>query len=112
METAEDVTGPEITSPADVTFSEGTTGNTISWTATDANPDEYRITRNGDLAESRTWISGSPIIYDIDALTSGSYVFVMTVSDEADMIWMKYPTCSITTPPLMIYPMLGRFGMG
>ena len=52
--------------------------------STDANPDEYRVTRNGDLAESGTWISGSPIIYIIDALTAGSYVFVMMVSDDAD----------------------------
>ena len=83
VETAEDVTGPEITSPADVTYNEGTTGNTISWTATDSNPDEYRITRNGNFADSGTWISSSPIIYNVDNLDAGSYVFVMTVSDDA-----------------------------
>ena len=41
--TVSDATNPTTTSPTDVGYSEGTTGNNITWTGTDTNADYYRL---------------------------------------------------------------------
>ncbi|MHA1734897.1 MAG: zinc ribbon domain-containing protein [Candidatus Thorarchaeota archaeon] len=82
-ETAVDVTGPELNSPADVQYTFGTVGNSISWTATDDNPGTYEITRDGSTIDTGSWKSGSPITVSIDGLAVGSYVYVITVRDDA-----------------------------
>ena len=84
--TVTDTTNPSITnSPSDLTLEAGYTGQSLSWTATDANPDYYEIELQGSgvVAGSLPWTSGDPITYNIpDSLAAGVYVYTVTFTDE------------------------------
>jgi parallel beta-helix repeat protein len=65
---------PVISSPADITYVVGSTGNIISWTATDIDADSYYIRRNGTQIQlSQEWISGTAITFNVDGLEEGVY---------------------------------------
>ncbi|RMG28551.1 MAG: hypothetical protein D6732_18575 [Methanobacteriota archaeon] len=68
-------------SPGSVSISEGTTGNTLSWNATDPFPDRYEIFRNGTAVDTGTWADNSLITVNIDGLASGVYNFTILVND-------------------------------
>jgi hypothetical protein len=75
---------PTITAPADITYLAGATGNSISWTATDATVSSptYSITRNGTIVVNATaWTSGTAIVYSVDGLSVGNYAIQITVLD-------------------------------
>jgi len=80
----DDDVAPVLTSPSDITYTQGTTNNEIRWRATDENPDTYTIERDGAVIDSGYWTSGSYIVLDIDELhSSGSpYYFVIRVEDD------------------------------
>ncbi|XOA42827.1 MAG: NosD domain-containing protein [Candidatus Nealsonbacteria bacterium] len=80
----QDVTNPILDSPDDVTYEEGTTTNSISWTATDNNPDTYIIYRDGLEIDSGTWTSGVAITINVDGLAVGSYNYTIVVTDAFD----------------------------
>jgi len=73
---------PSITHPNDKTFSEGVTGNEITWVATHDSPDDYYIYQDGSLVESGYWSSGISIAYTIDYLLKGDYTFTIYVWDD------------------------------
>jgi hypothetical protein len=83
--TVEDTTNPVITvSPSNFTVEYEYTGQSISWTATDANPNTYTIDLfgTGTVAGPTTWTSGSAITYNIpDGFSVGSYIYVVTFTD-------------------------------
>ncbi|MHA1909107.1 MAG: phospholipase D-like domain-containing protein, partial [Candidatus Thorarchaeota archaeon] len=81
--TVYDGTSPILNHPDDITVDIETTGNTLSWTATDIHPDTYSITMNGELHSSGDWVSGEEISINLDNLASGEYTFVITVTDES-----------------------------
>ncbi|MHA2367147.1 MAG: DNRLRE domain-containing protein, partial [Candidatus Hodarchaeales archaeon] len=66
---------PTIDQPADFSYIEGETGNNISWTGTDDNPDTYTVTRNGTGVGSDVWTSGVPINISVDGLSPGVYYY-------------------------------------
>ncbi|MBA7591623.1 hypothetical protein ES708_33783 [subsurface metagenome] len=70
-----------LTSPADITYNEGSTGNEIIWTANDFNPTSYSITNNSIEFESGNWIDGQVFTIDIDGLAIGEYTYVITIYD-------------------------------
>ncbi len=72
---------PNIIDPLDVEYVENQVGNSISWSATDDNPDLYSILLNGEEIETGTWISGSEITISIDGLDVGIYEYICTVYD-------------------------------
>ncbi|MBN1216912.1 MAG: hypothetical protein JXA99_15910 [Candidatus Lokiarchaeota archaeon] len=74
---------PTISHPDDFSYTQYTKGNTISWTASDQFPDNYRLTRNGSNIESHSWISDVPIIINIDNLPDGLYLYQIYVYDKA-----------------------------
>ncbi|KKM26865.1 hypothetical protein LCGC14_1580470 [marine sediment metagenome] len=81
-----DVIEPEIIdSPSNFTIFEGYTGESISWTATDANAGNYTITRDVTTVVTTTnWTSGSPVVYNIpDGLTQGFYEFTIDFKDTS-----------------------------
>ena len=57
-----------------------TTGNVLTWIASDEYPDRYRIEIDGYLLSSSSW-NGDPITTNLDALSVGSYSYVITVYD-------------------------------
>ena len=88
--TVEDTTNPTITSTSsDLTVELGYTGQNVSWTATDLNPNTYTIELNGSeiVAGPTVWISGEAVIYDIpDDLAAGVYVYTITFTDDSGNI--------------------------
>jgi len=74
-----DMEAPIISNaPGDFTVEAGYTGQSISWTATDPNPDTYTIELlgTGIVAGPTAWTSGNAINYDIpDGFSVGSYIY-------------------------------------
>jgi len=65
----------------------GYTGQSLSWTATDANPDTYTIELNGTgiVVSSTPWASNTPVVYNIpDGFSPGIYVYTITFTDEGE----------------------------
>jgi hypothetical protein len=76
-----DDTSPSLDSPADVTYIQGTTGNSITWTALDLHPGTYIVYRGGIEVDTGSW--SSTIEVDVDGLGVGSYNYEIVVADEA-----------------------------
>ena len=75
---------PSVSSYGDIYYTEGSTGNQITWYAYDSNPNTYTIyDNNGYLVASGSWSSGSPINYNVDYLSAGSYYYTLTVYNTA-----------------------------
>ncbi len=75
-----DGTAPTISSPSDIEYEEGDTGNQISWTATDLHPVSYEIFINGSSIGSYDWTVDT-IIVSVDGLAVGTHLVTLTVTD-------------------------------
>lgn len=67
------------------TVEAGYTGQSLSWTATDANPDIYTIVLPGSgiVAGPTVWTSGYTINYNIpNEFSVGSYIYTDTFTDD------------------------------
>jgi len=73
---------PTLNQPSDVSYTEGETGNSISWIATDTDPSTYTISQDGFQIASGSWNSGSSIVIDIDGLVQGTYQYTIEVFDQ------------------------------
>ena len=83
--TVQDTTAPVFTNvPADLTYELGTTGHSLSWTATDLQNDSYSIYQNDVIIDSNNWDSGSVISISVDNLPVGSYNYTIVVSDKSE----------------------------
>jgi len=71
---------PVISDVMDTAIDVETTGNVLTWIASDEYPDRYRIEIDGYLLSSSSW-NGDPITTNLDALSVGSYSYVITVYD-------------------------------
>ncbi|MFX1298245.1 MAG: ABC transporter substrate-binding protein [Promethearchaeota archaeon] len=72
-----------INHPEDITFTEGSTGITITWIITtnlEINP-TYDFYINNILSDSDSWHSGIPIIVNLNNLTVGSYEYYINASN-------------------------------
>ncbi len=74
---------PSITHPADVTYTVGRNGNTISWTITDVTTNicTYTIYCDGTLIATGSWTSGIPVTISVDGLARGMYNYTIVVTD-------------------------------
>jgi len=84
--TVDDTTSPNIISaPSDLTVEFGYTGQNLSWTTTDANPNAYTIELQGSgiVAGPTAWTSGITIIYNIpDGFALGVYIYIINFTDD------------------------------
>jgi hypothetical protein len=95
---------PAVDHPADVEYTVGDTGNSIIWHPSSELPLSYQIRRNGSLVLSQGW-SGSAINYNVDGLSTGTYVFQIkaldragyTVIDEVSVTVLAATTTTTTT---------------
>ena len=80
----EDPDDPAITvAPIDAAVANNYTGESLSWTATDANPDLYTIWVNTtEVASDVAWTSGTPVVYNIpDGLGTGIHTYRINYKD-------------------------------
>jgi hypothetical protein len=97
---------PSISSPSDISYVAGATGNSISWTVTDltTTTTNYKIYRNGTQMTSASWISGIAIVYGVDGLNVGSYNITIIATDgrggevsDTVIVTVTAPETSTTT---------------
>lgn len=77
-----DNTDPGISSPSNAIIFVGVSGNEISWTISDQNPDSFELYQDDVLVNSGSWWS-TPWTYshDLDGLAEGEYTFTLAVYD-------------------------------
>ncbi len=100
-----DTSLPSIDQPADMDYEEGTTGNTITWTPSDAHPSHHVVYRNGTEVASVSW-DGSSITVEVDGLSVGIYNYTIVVYDISGN-WVSdevIVTVIDTTPPMIDHP--------
>ena len=79
-----DTTVPTISNPFDIVYTEGQTGNMISWTAEDLYPSNYEIYVNDSLIKEGFWNSSiEHITINADGLSPATYEFRIRVSDTS-----------------------------
>ncbi|MBD3404635.1 MAG: hypothetical protein GF411_00690, partial [Candidatus Lokiarchaeota archaeon] len=93
--TVTDTVDPSVSSPADLQYTEGETGNTIEWTVDDMEPDSYELTLNGTLFQSGSW-NGSAITINVDHLSPAVYIFTLTLYDETGLSSSDSVTVTVT----------------
>ncbi len=81
LDTITDIIVPTLSTPSDITYEQGTTGHSITWIATDINPDICTIYKDGIEITSGKWTSGIPITTNVDVLSIGSYTYSIVVFD-------------------------------
>lgn len=77
-----DTTSPELSSPEDISYEEGSTGNTITWEASDLTPSHYNVTIDGMPQVNAEW-NGRDIEINVDGLSVGDHSVQITVYDQA-----------------------------
>jgi parallel beta-helix repeat protein len=82
--TVQDTLAPGIVGSGDITYTEGETGNTISWIISDGNPSLYQVYRNDELVEEGDW---TELVHTldllVDGLSHGTYVYRLDLYDQA-----------------------------
>ena len=83
---------PVIGHPSDYAYVQESTGNVIVWQASDLNPVNYTVYRNGMVHDAGLWTSGNMTV-DIDGLAAGVYNFTLCVFDvflnsASDTVWV------------------------
>jgi hypothetical protein len=65
---------PQISQPANLTYYNFVTGNTLSWTVSASinSSTSYNLTKDGVIISSGMWVTGTPITLNVDGLTVGS----------------------------------------
>lgn len=76
-------TPPDLSSPADISYEVGSTGNEIVWNVGDQDPGFYNVTENGTLYEPGYWTNGT-ISIDIDGLAIGVYEYAIFLYDGSE----------------------------
>jgi hypothetical protein len=109
--TINEIDAPVISaSPSDIILESGYSGETISWAATDDNPNTYTVELQGSgIVEGPTaWSSGLTILYDIpNGLAVGEYFYTINFTDD----YGRYVTDTVkvtvqdtTDPVITSYP--------
>jgi hypothetical protein len=96
-----DVNPPTMNNPSDVSYEQGTTGNSITWTPADSNPYWYNITLNGILtSHDDSWLGGN-IVMNINGLALGTHTVICYVYDLEGLVASDIVEVEVTTtaPP-------------
>lgn len=98
-----DGTPPNITSYGNQTYEGGSTGDNITWTATDNYPAYYEIYNDSVLLVNSTWTSNVNISQVISSLTLGQFNFTIIVFDQSgnNITSTIFVTIVDTTPPVI-----------
>ena len=78
---------PVLSTPVDLTYMEGTTGQTITWDLVDDNPINYTILIDNQKKEFDYLTNATEnISYILPTLTKGTYIVAITVIDEDNQL--------------------------
>ena len=82
-----DRTGPTLDHPADISYSVGETGNSITWNPSDEHPVSYQVLLDGTLVKAGDWNSTSDqVTVIVDGLDVGAHNYTIIVTDIAGNI--------------------------
>lgn len=103
-----ETTPPELSSPEDLVFEEGTTGHVITWVVGDRYPGNYTIYTDSRQVDAGSWTNGT-IPWNVDGLKQGTYNVTLVVEDSAgnrvsNTIWVTITAPE--TPPLPELPVI------
>ncbi|TFH07321.1 MAG: hypothetical protein E4H14_08780 [Candidatus Thorarchaeota archaeon] len=73
---------PSVNHPSNIEYTEGETGNSIVWLGYSEMPYEYIIEMDSSPVHTAVW-NGGTVSYNVDGLTNGTYVFSITLYDDA-----------------------------
>ena len=98
-------TPPSVSGPGTITYEAGSSGNSITWTASDSYPDSYQIWLDDIVNETGIW-DGSNIVFDIDGLDPGSHNITIVLEDKAGNISTDYVEVTVddTIDPNIVAP--------
>ncbi len=93
---------PSISTPDDILYTEGQTGNVIVWECSDGSPYLYSILLNGSEIESGNW-DGSNILVSVDGLVADVYSYTLELMDHSlnevsDTVIVTVEAAQNTTP--------------
>jgi len=99
---ADDIYEPVISTPDDLSFAEGATGKSVTWTVNDVNADTYSISVDTVEDETGSWTDGQSIAYDVSAFTVGTYQVELEVTDSngnsaSDVVTVQVTAAETTT---------------
>lgn len=116
---------PEIvSSPEDIEYNFGTTGNILGWIVTDLDSGNYSVYIDDTYVTTGTWTSSLPVEISIDGLSVGSHIVEIRFSDGSGNIVLdtvSVVVIDVTTdssetttglPTNGGFPILGIVGMG
>jgi len=113
MEMPLDLTPPTISQPADINFSEGSTGHSIVWNISDENPRNYTVWMNDTVHTSDAWNS-SPmeVTVGLDGLEEGYYIFAIIAVDNYVGVNIDLVAVNVTAARLSEWIPLVAVGAG
>ena len=77
-----DIVVPTVNSPSNVEYTEGESGNSITWIPSDDYPKSYTVYRNSEVIISGAWNSSTEsITISVDELSSWVYNYTLVVTD-------------------------------
>ena len=90
-----DTTAPVfVSTPSDMSFAVGTTGNLLNWTATELYPDQYELWIDGVLDSSGAW-DGSTISVSVDGLGAGTHNCTLVLIDSSGNSAVDYAIMTV-----------------
>jgi hypothetical protein len=102
-----DTAPPAISSPADIEYQIGQTGNTIQWSCSDDHPYRYWVLEYerwwdypGVIEKMGLW-NGSPYTISVDGLEVGNRTFLLILQDKAGFMVWDAVTVMVIEHPLM-----------
>jgi len=97
---------PEMTSPADMSYEYGSTGNQITWEVTSTTQMYYNLTMDGVLQIFNVPVMNGTIVFNVDGLSMGDHYVDVTVYDTTGhIVWDEVIVTVIdTTPPTVNNP--------
>ena len=98
--TVVDTIAPLLNSPADFSITANTTGNTLTWIASDFNPSHYVILMNSTGYGDGVW-DGTSVVLNLDALTPGIYFFTIRVNDTMGQMSEDTVLVTVNEPSLL-----------
>ncbi|UCE11745.1 MAG: hypothetical protein JSW61_07395 [Candidatus Thorarchaeota archaeon] len=73
---------PVLSSPSDVEMTQGEQGKALLWTASDSNPSNYRIVKNGFIIEQGDWTEPfREFEISLNYISVGTHTYTLTVVD-------------------------------